>query len=75
MKDTYTWNWATAYWIAWITIGFLPLEIWALASRKPQYTLSDQVWHLEGQGASFARYFVFAFLLWLLVHMVWRKFT
>lgn len=73
--EKYTWNWASIYWAAWIGAGFLPLELWAIASGQPQYTLSDQVWHLEGQGASFGRYFVFAFLLWLLIHMVWRKFT
>lgn len=68
------WNWASWYWLAWIVGGFLPVEIWALASRKPQYTLSYQVWHLEGTGSSFARYFVAAFLLWLLLHMVFEAF-
>lgn len=69
------WNWASWYWLAWITIGFLPVEIWALTSGQPQYTLSDQVWHLEGQGSTFARFFIAAFLLWLFLHMVFRAFT
>lgn len=72
---TYTWNWASVYWLLWIVLGFAPLEFWALSTGQPQYTLSDQVWHLEGTGTTFARYFVFAFLLWLLCHMVWRRFT
>lgn len=69
-----TWNWASIYWLAWITVGFLPLEIWALVSHKPQYTLSDQVWHLEGTGSTFARFFVGAFIVWLFFHMVARQF-
>jgi hypothetical protein len=68
------WNWASIYWLVWISVGFLPLELWALAVKKPQYTLSYQVWHLEGTGASFARYFVAAFLVWLLIHMVFEMF-
>jgi hypothetical protein len=71
----YTWNWASVYWLLWLVLGFLPLEIWALVTRQPQYTLSDQVWHLEGSGMTAARFAVFAILLWLLIHMVWAKFT
>lgn len=66
------WNWASVYWLVWIVGGFMPVEFWALAKGKPQYTLSYQVWHLEGTGMSFARYFVAAFLLWLLIHMVFE---
>lgn len=66
------WNWASLYWLAWIAVGFCPLEFYALGSGHPEWTLSYQVWHLEGQGATFARYFVGAFLLWLLIHMVAR---
>lgn len=68
------WNWASWYWAAWILLGFCPLEFWALGTGQPQYTLSDQVWHLEGNGATFMRYNVAAFLTWLLLHMVFRKF-
>jgi hypothetical protein len=63
------------YWLLWIAVGFCVPEFYSLLKGKPQNTLSYQVWHLEGNGATFARYFVFAFLLWLLIHMVWRKFT
>lgn len=68
------WNWASVYWLAWIVVGFLPLELWALFSGQPQYTLSDQVWHLEGTGSTFARYFIAAFCVWLTLHMVFRLF-
>ena len=68
------WNWASWYWLAWILLGFMPVEFWALFTGQPQYTLSDQVWHLEGTGATFQRYVVGAFLLWLLIHMVFRAF-
>jgi len=49
-------------------------ELFALISGHPEHTLSYQVWHLEGRGATFARYFVGVFLLWLLIHMVFEKF-
>lgn len=68
------WNWATWYWLAWISVGFMPLEFWALATGQPQFTLSDQVWHLEGTGDTFARFFIAAFLAWLFLHMVFRAF-
>lgn len=68
------WNWASIYWLLWIGAGFFPVELWALFTGQPQYTLSDQVWHLEGTGATFARFFVAAFLVWLLLHMVFRAF-
>lgn len=68
------WNWASLYWLAWIVVGFMPLEFWALATGQPQYTLSDQVWHLEGTGSSFARWFIAAFCAWLFFHMVFRWF-
>lgn len=75
MNGAMRWNWASLYWLGWIVIGFLPLELWSLFTGHQEDTLSDQVWHAEGNGATFTRYFVAAFLLWLLIHMVWRKFT
>jgi hypothetical protein len=69
-----SWNGWSAYWGAWIILGFCVPEFYCLFRGKPQNTLSYQVWHLEGNGATFARYFVFAFLLWLLIHMVFRAF-
>lgn len=69
------WNWYSLYWLAWIVVGFIPMETWALATGHPENTLSDQVWHAEGSGATAMRFFVAAFLLWLFIHMVLRKFT
>jgi hypothetical protein len=69
-----SWNWASWYWAAWILLGFAPLEFWALGTGKPQYTLSDQIWHLEGTGATFGRYVVAALCLWLFLHMVFHAF-
>lgn len=69
------WNLWSLYWLGWIVVGFIPAETWALATGHPENTLSDQVWHVEGTGATAMRFFVFSFLLWLLIHMVWRKLT
>ena len=68
------WNWASWFWVAWIALGFFPLELWALFSGNDQDTLSDNVWRLEGTGATFFRYFVAAFLVWLFFHMVYGWF-
>jgi hypothetical protein len=70
-----TWNWASLYWLLWILIGFLPMELYALASGHSEWTLSWQFWNLEGSGATFWRWVVASLFLWLFVHMVWRKFT
>jgi hypothetical protein len=67
-------NWWSLYWLIWISVLFLCPEMYALTTGNPQNTLSYQVWNLEGTGATFWRYFVFAFLLWLLIHMVFRAF-
>lgn len=68
------WNWISLYWLAWIVLGFCPMEFWALATGQTQNTLSAQVWKLEGNGATFARYFIAAFIIWLFFHMVYRVF-
>lgn len=67
-------NWWSLYWLIWIGVLFMGPEVYALATGNPQNTLSYQVWHIEGTGATFARYFVAAFLIWLFVHMVFRMF-
>lgn len=73
------WNWASLYWLIWMGIGFLPLEMWALFSGNPQDTLSDQVWRLTGQGTTttwtFGHYMILVFCIWLLGHFAfgwWR---
>lgn len=62
------------YWLIWLIIGFGGPELYALLSRHDRNTLSYQVWHVEGTGATFARYFVAAFLLWLFIHMTFGIF-
>lgn len=69
------WNLWSLYWSLWLFVAFGVPEGIALSTGHPENTLSDQVWHLEGTGTTFWRYVVFAALLWLLIHMVWRKFT
>lgn len=62
------------YWLIWVVAGFGGPEFYSIATRRYQNTLSDQVWHVEGTGATFARFFVAAFLLWLFLHMVFELF-
>jgi len=42
--------------------------------RRPDLTLSDFTWRLEGAGWTFARYAVAATLLWAFCHLVWGMF-
>ena len=67
------WNAWSLAWLAWLVL-FLVMELTALFTGHPENTFSYQVWHLEGKGATFARWFVGAFFLWLFVHMVFEKF-
>jgi hypothetical protein len=69
------WNWWSLYWLCWLLVGFLVPESYALLTGNSANTLSDQVWHLEGQGATFMRFFVAALLVWLTLHMVFHWFT
>jgi hypothetical protein len=68
------WNWWSLYWLLWLLIGFCGPEFYALARGESENTLSDQIWRLEGPGASFARYMVGAFTLWLFLHFSFRWF-
>lgn len=68
------WNGWSIYWSIWLFLLFGVPEIYALATGHPENTLSFQVWHLEGTGATFWRFFICAFLVWLLLHMVFRIF-
>lgn len=68
------WNAWSLYWLAWLIGGFLIPELVALLTGHPENTFSWQVWHLEGKGATFGRFWVIAFFVWLLVHMGWEKF-
>jgi hypothetical protein len=69
------WNGWSIYWLLWLVAGFGIPEGYALWTAQYQNTLSDQVWHLEGTGATFTRFFVAAFCLWLGLHFVFRWFT
>lgn len=62
-------------WVAWIAAFFL-IELTALWSGHPQYTLSWYVWRLEQISASwtFLRFFIAAFCLWLFFHMAFGWF-
>lgn len=62
------------YWLIWAVVGFGVPEGIALATGNARWTLSEQVWHLEGTGATFWRWTVCSMLLWLLFHMVFRLF-
>lgn len=62
------------YWLIWLVGMFGGPELYAIATGHDENTLSYQVWHLEGTGATFCRYFVAAFLLWLFIHMVFETF-
>ena len=63
-------------WIAWIA-AFLAIELTALWSGHPQFTLSDYVWRLEQINRAWTclRVFIAAFCVWLFFHMVFRLFT
>lgn len=62
-------------WIGWIA-AFLAIELSALFSGHPQYTLSDYVWRLEeiNSAWTFLRFFIAAFCIWLALHMVFGLF-
>jgi len=67
-------NWMSWYWLFWLVVGFGLPEGIALGTGNPQNTLSYQVWHIEGTGMTFARYWIAAFLGWLFIHMVFNTF-
>jgi len=60
-------------WLGWIAY-FAAVEGIALVLRRPDLTLSDFTWRLEGAGWTFARYAVAATLLWAFCHLVWGMF-
>ncbi|WP_169317119.1 hypothetical protein [Actinacidiphila oryziradicis] len=69
------WQW---YWAAWLVIGFLLPETWALLTGS-RNTLSDTVWSWFGvrEGVPIWQWNVlhlvlFAFMVWLLGHMAFR---
>lgn len=70
------------YWAAYLVIGFGVPETIALVSKRYKNTLSETVWHwcdvLPGQTLwqwSATHFFLFAFMTWLWVHMILRRFA
>lgn len=68
------WNWASLYWLIWLVVLFGGPEFYFIFTGQVKNTLSYQVWHLEGTGATFWRYVVVAFLVWLLFHLGFQAF-
>jgi hypothetical protein len=64
-----------ALWIGWIA-AFLVIELTALFTGNPRYTLSEYVWRLEeiNRAWTFLRFFIAAFCLWLFFHMAFGWF-
>jgi hypothetical protein len=44
-------------------------EVTAFFIGRPDLTISDFTWQLEGIGWSFARFFIAATLIWLTLHL------
>ena len=76
-------GWVTFYWLfVWLTVGFGVPETLALATKHPEYTLSETSWRmfdvLPGQTLfewNFAHLIVACLLFWLFVHIsfgIWR---
>lgn len=63
-------------WCVWIA-AFLAIELTALWSGHPNFTLSDYVWRLEqvNRAWTFLRFFAAAFCAWLFCHLVFHWFT
>lgn len=62
-------------WIAWIA-AFLTIELSAIFTGHHEYTLSDFVWRLEQvhRAWTFARFFIMAFCVWLMLHLAFGWF-
>lgn len=68
----------TAYallWIGWVA-AFLAIELTALFTGHPQFTLSEFVWRLEQVNGAWTilRFFIMAFCIWLTLHMAFGWF-
>lgn len=76
------------FWLTWFTVSFLvflTVEVWALASGRPDRTLSEAVWRLEEfknnqsiwNWSAIHYWFMGAFSLtnlWLFFHFGWGRF-
>ena len=50
-------------------LWLLGWELSAFVIGRPDLTISDMTWHLEGPGWSFARYVIAMSLIWLTFHL------
>ena len=55
-------------------VWLLGWELAAFALHRPDLTISDFTWRLEGIGWSAARFFIAAALIWLTLHLSLRWF-
>lgn len=60
------------FWLVWGLLGAVYETVALIVNQK--YTLSEQMWSLEGTGATAARWFVGAFTLWLFLHLTFKVF-
>jgi len=60
------------FWLAWGIVGAVYETVALIVNKK--YTLSEQLWSVEGAGATAMRWFVGAFTLWLFLHLTFRLF-
>lgn len=80
---------ANRYWLGWflfLLVSFLIPEVYSLVVHRPQGTLSDTIWRLEGEqpnGTFQLRWNAFHFLfigelvlidVWLICHFGWGLF-
>lgn len=58
-------------WIGWI-VAFLAIEFTAIGTGHRQFTLSDFIWRAEEVNRAWTvlRFFIAAFCVWLLLHLV-----
>lgn len=63
------WDW---FWAAWFML-FVVTDITLAVTKHQQYTLSWRIWAAEG-GWSAVHFAVAAFLLWAVLHLVFRLF-
>lgn len=62
-------------WIVWVA-AFLVIELSALWTGHPNFTLSEYCWRLEriNTAWTFMRFFLAAFCVWLFCHLVFGLF-
>lgn len=59
-------------WITWVCSGVIAETIALIVNYK--WTLSEEVWALEGKGGTLIQFALAAFLFWLFLHLPFRLF-